>query len=573
MLDQNSSSAGGAGGALRNALYGLWTALRTPAAGLLGIAGVWFVVSLAAVLWAWGGADPLVFPSSDEAVVRYAADLIAKHQGPFLALPLPDPEDLRHPRSWLTIGDRATPAYAPVSFYVYGWLLRLGSFLGPLLITALPAAAVGAFAAGTARLLPRSRRWLALAAPALGFPALYWVLRTWVNGSPLLIGICWTVFFWASWRETSRVGWLAAALASLGYSAAVRPDYAAYLFVVVLLLSVAASPSEWKVIVALVFASGVLALSANLVLNKLITGHALRAAYQVAVDRQWGPADPKEHPGVGLIRSLLIPMGIPSWHVASTAFRKYWLTLGPIGLLLFGQLALLPLLDQGSRLTRSLRIAAVAVVLVFLISRLQDGVFGTQFAQGEIHHSVPRYLAPVYLMAALPPLLFLGHCRQRAISIPGAVLVAVLAIAGCYEVGVHAMCSLEFVHRFVRGKERLLTRLSRQLPADATVYTTYEDKWIWSRWRTWIIEDPEASAKSIERALDAEIDLFMLEPSYNAQVKRVAAALRRRKISLTRVDRVGLYRIVRAVKDAREAAPEAAPEPATQASPSEQLAP
>ncbi|MEI9940722.1 MAG: hypothetical protein WDO69_26200 [Pseudomonadota bacterium] len=534
---------------------------------LLGIAGVWFVVTLAGLLWAWG-IDPHVFPSSDEAVVRYAAELIAKHQGPFLDVPLPDPEDLLHPRSWLTIGSRATPSYAPVSFYVYGWLLRLGS-LGPLLITALPAAAVGAFAAGTARLLPKSRRWLALAAPALGFPALYWVLRTWVNGSPLLIGICWSVFFWASWRESNRVGWLAAALASLGYAAAVRPDYAAYLFVVALLLSVAANPAEWKMIALLVSASGVLALSANLILNKLITGHALRAAYQMAIDRQWGPADPQEHPGVGLLRSLLIPMGIPDWTVASTQFRKYWLTLGPIGLLLFGQLALIPLLLQGSRLSRSLRAGAVLVVLVFLISRLQDGVFGAGLGQGEVHHSVPRYLAPVYLMAALPPLLFLGYCRRRAVFIPGALLVAVLAGAGCYEVGAHAMCSFTFLRRFVHSKEGMLTRMSREIPASATVYTTFEDKWIWSRWRTWIIEDPEASARSINRALDAKIKLFMLEPSYNTQVKRVAAALRRRRISLVQIDRLGVYRIVRMPRSE----PEASPEPATQPAPPALIAP
>jgi len=567
MRDQRSSSAGRAGGPVGAALRRVGTVLRSPAAVLLGIAGVWFFATLAGLLWAWG-VDPLVFPSSDEAVVRYAAELIGKYQGPFLDVPLPDPEDLLHPRSWLTIGNRATPSYAPVSFYVYGWLLRLRG-IGPMLITALPAAAVGAFAAGTARLLPKSRRWLALAAPALGFPGLYWVLRTWVNGSPLLIGICWSVFFWAGWRETSRIAWLAASLASLGYAAAVRPDYAAYLFVVVLLLSVAASPGKWRVIVALVAASGVLALSANLILNKLITGHALRAAYQMAIDRQWGPADPKEHAGVGLLRSLLIPMGIPTWDVASTEFRKYWLTLGPIGLLLFGQVALVPLLLRGSRLSRGLRAAAVLVVLVFMVSRLQDGVFGAQLPLGQVHHSVPRYLAPVYLIAALPPLLFLGRCRRPAVFIPGALLVVTLAAGGCYEVGVHSMCSFTFLRRFVRSKEGMLARMSREIPAHATVYTTYEDKWIWSRWRTWIIEDPEASANSIDRALDAGIQLFMVELSYNAQVKRVVAALRRRGISLVRIDRLGVYRIVRAAKSDADASPE----PATGPSPPAAIAP
>jgi hypothetical protein len=229
---------------------------------------------------------------------------------------------------------------------------------------------------------------------------------------------------------------------------------------------------------------------------------------------------------------------------------------------LFCQLALLPLLLQGSRLSRYLRAGAVLVVLIFLISRLQDGVFGSNLDDGEVHHSVPRYLAPIYLLAALPPLLFLGQCQRRAVFIPGALLVSALALGGCYEVGVRSMCSFTFLRRFVDSKHGMLTRMSRSIPADATVYTTYEDKWIWSRWRTWIIEDPEASAKSIERALDANIKLFMVEPSYNAQVKRVAAALRRRRISLTRIDRLGVYRIVRAPKREPAASPEPAAEPA-----------
>jgi hypothetical protein len=301
----------------------------------------------------------------------------------------------------------------------------------------------------------------------------------------------------------------------------------------------------------------VLALSANLILNKQITGHALRPAYQLAIDRQWGPADSKEPPGLGMLRSLLIPMGIPSWQAGSVAFRKYWLTMGPVGGLLFAQLTLLPLLDRGSRLSRVLRVCACAVVIAFAISRLQDGVYGSQFSQGEVHHSVPRYISPVYLLAALPPLLFLGHCRRLAVFIPGALLVIGLAIAGAYEVGVGGTSSLKFVHNFVHNRESRAARLSREIPATATVYTTYEDKWIWSHWRTWIMEeDPEASASSIARALDAKIELYMFEPTSRVQVTRVMPALRRRGISLKRIGRQGVYRIQRIARDAQEPSPE-----------------
>ncbi len=517
-------------------------ALLSPTASLLYIAGFWFVVCFWTVLWTWG-LDPLVFPSSDEAVVRYAAWLIERGHGPFLDLPLPDPEDLLHPRSWITLGNRATPTYAPVSFYVFGWLMRLHG-LGSLLIAALPASAVGAFAAGTARLLPVGRRWLALFAPALAFPALYWLLRPWINISPLLTTICWTVFFWASWRESGKNGWLVAALFSLGYGAAVRPDYAAYLFVLVLLFSLAASPEQWKLIFALVAASGVLALSANLLLNRAITGHALQAAYQVAIDRTWGPEPAHKIPGLGMLRSLLLPMGIPSWEIGSTAFRKYWLTMGPIAGLLIGQIAIVPLLWKRPRRSLYLSAAAVAILAFFALSRMHDDLFGGAMDYGGVHHSVPRYLTPVYLLAALPPLLFLGKCKNRAIALGGGLLVAVLALSGGHEIWIKQGSSFNFLHGFVAKKTAELARFSRRIPEHAVVYTAKEDKWLWSGVKVWIIDDPKASAQSIERAAQAKIELYVYEPSRTTQFKQLVAELAKRHISLSKAEPPrGLFRV------------------------------
>lgn len=509
---------------------------------LLAIGVFWFALALTTVLWTWG-LNPLVFPSSDEAVVRYAALLVAKGSGPFLSLPYPDPEDLMHPRSWISLGSNATPTYAPVSFYVYGWLTRLHD-LGLLLVMAWPASAVGAFAAGVGRLLPVGRRWLGIFAPALAFPALYWILRPWMNISPLLISICWTLLFWAHWRDTGKRGYLAVALFSLGYGAAVRPDYAAYLFVLVLLFSVAARPEQWKLIGTLVISSGVLALGANLVLNRVITGHALQAAYQLAIDRTWGPEPAHGIPGLGMLRSLLLPMGLPSWAVGSNEFRKYWLTMGPIWALLLCQLALLPIFWKSARLPRSLHLLALLIIVVFALSRMHNDLWGGTAALGEVHHSVPRYLSPVYLLAALPPLLFVGRCQRRALWIPLTGLLMVLGVSGCYEIAVHQGSSFSFVRGFVQGKTALLDTLARKVPEDATVYTAKEDKWLWSRWRVWITEEPEASAISIERAVRAQLKVFLLEPSRTDQFKRVSAQLARRNIKLTKLDgRRGLYRV------------------------------
>src|SRR4051812_47429912 len=198
-------------------------ALVTTRPGMPAIlAGIWLALAFGLVLWMWG-LNPLVFPSPDEAVVRYSAQLIGERGHPFLRLPFADPEDLAHPRSWVTLGGNAVPTYAPVSLYAFGYLLRLGH-LGLLLILLLPATAVAAFAAGTAHLLPPGRRWLAFFAPLLAFPASYWLLRPWVNHSPMLAGVAWSFFFWARWRRFGSARALSWSALCIGMAAAVRPD-------------------------------------------------------------------------------------------------------------------------------------------------------------------------------------------------------------------------------------------------------------------------------------------------------------------------------------------------------------
>jgi len=513
---------------------------------LIAIASVWFAISLTTIIWAWG-LNPMVVPTSDEAVIRYAAWLIEHGRGPFLDVPLPDPEDLMHPRSWLTIDNRATPTYAPVSFYLYGWILRLHEF-GQFLIAAMPASGVALFAAGCARLLPVRRRWLALLAPLVGFPALYWLMRPWINMSPFLTSLCWTVFCWASWRESNKDGWLVAALGCLGYGAAMRPDYAAYLFVLTLLFGIAARPDRWKLIFALVIASGVLALTPNLILNKMITGHALKAAYQMSIDRLFGAEPEHTIPGLGMLRSLVLPMGIPSWEVGSTAFRKYWLTMGPVALLLFGQLALVPLLAKPPPKARYLLALAVAIMAFFCLSRMHDDLWGGSMKVGGVYHSVPRYLTPVYLLAALPPLLFLGQCKNRWLMIGGCLLASALAVGGGYEIWSHKPnSSFNFVRDFNTKKTAELGRLLKVLPEDAAVYTPREDIWTWPQGRIWTIDDPGPTAQSVERASKALNNVYLLIPSQTPQVKRLIVELARRRISLQKIGAIrGLHKVQRA---------------------------
>ena len=312
------------------------------------IAALWLIATTATVIWAWG-LNPLVFATPDEAAVRFTAKLIAEHGNSVLKLPFIDTEDLAHPRTWIAFGDTALPTYAPVALYGYGLILRLHTF-GLLLVALLPGAACAAFAAGTAWLLPVGRRWLALFAPALGFSSLYWLVRPWMNLSPLLMCLCWAFFFWSLWYRGAKKYWLVAAALCVGAAAAIRPDHAAFLILCALFLIVAAQPSQWKLVLALLCVAGVTALVPNLILNKLATGHAFRAVYQLALDRQYG-ADGSHGldsghglPGLGALRVLLAPMGLPVFQSGMNQLKKYFLGMGPAPWLLLGQLALVPLL-------------------------------------------------------------------------------------------------------------------------------------------------------------------------------------------------------------------------------------
>jgi hypothetical protein len=503
---------------------------------------VWFVAVFATIICVWG-VNPVALATPDEALVRFAASVIGEHGTPFLKLPFADPEDLAHLRGWLSLGDTAIPTYAPVTLYAYGLLLRLRT-TGLLLVAALPAAAAAAFAAGTERMLPPDRRWLALLAPVLGFPGLYWLLRPWMNLSALLVCLCWAFFFWASWRKYGSTRWLIAATLCVGAGAAVRPDYAAFLLLTSLLLTVAASPSQWRQALLLVTAAGAGALGVNLILNKAVTGHAFRAAYQMAIDREWGADDSHGLPGLGMLRVLLIPMGWPAPDVAAKAFVKYWLKMGPIALLLFGQLAIVPLLRGKPRVSWVLYVAATLLIVLFMFTRMHDELFGGAASEGFVHHSVPRYLSPAYLFAALPPILFLGHCRRGLPLVFGVALACALAGSGAYEICLHQPASLRFLNQCVHNDEALLQVLASEIPRDAMVYSVRHDKILWSRWRVGTIDQPEPSARSMNRAVAAGLPVFLLEPRFGGQSVRLASALRKKHLALVKVDAArGVYRV------------------------------
>ncbi len=546
-LDGDVSRAVSARQARRAALARVLRPWRAPKAVFWLIAGLWFTAVFAGLLWIWG-LNPVVFPSPDEAVVRLSASLVGRHGHPFIELPFADPEDLAHPRSWVTLGRVAVPTYAPVMLYAYAPLLRLG-IAGSLCLMALPAAAAAAFAVACAELLPARRRWLALFAPLLAFPALYWLMRPWANLSAVLICLCWSVLYWALWRNSAATRWLVAAALSVAAAAAVRPDCAAFLLADGLLLTLAARLTDWRKITLVFVAVGAGALSLNLLLNHVLTGHAFRAAYQIALERDEGPSSAGSGlPGLGLLRVLVMPMGWPDPSIAWTAFIKYWFKMGPIGVLSVAQLAIVALLLPASRLSRVLVLGALLFAAFFVYTHLHNDVFGGQTPDALAEHSVPRYLSPIYLFVALPPLLLLGRSRQWFVLWPGVILCCLVSADAAYEIGVREPTSFAAVADSVRTGRATLAVLTEKIPGQAMVYSARFDKLLWSRWRLGTITaNAEASAQSVSRALRSGLTVYVFEQHWRASSRQqFSLALARRRLALQTVDRRrGLFRVER----------------------------
>jgi len=504
--------------------------------------GVWFVSVFLVIATVWT-LDPHATPTPDEAVNRQAAGLVRKHATPFIQLPFADPEDLAHPRSWVTVGDHAVPSYAPLAIYWYGLLLRFGK-LGLALSVALPASAAAAFAVGTAKLLPESRRWLAFPAPLLGSPALYWLMRPWMNLSLMLSCLCWAFFSWASWRHSGRAKYLSFAAIGVGAAAAVRPDYAAYLFTAALLFGLAEGAAP-KRVVLLILAAGASAVVVNLALNALTTGHPLLAAYQIEVGRAEGLETRNSTSLLQLLVQLLAPMGVPTFANAAEFLAKYWLSMGFIAGLALAQLALVPLLVRQPGAKRALCALALLVMFCFMLSRMDPMLHGASEPESMLHHSIPRYWAPIYLIAAVPPIVFLARHANRIVLTLGAVFLFAIALGNAYDVGFGTQWSLVDLRRYERRSTELARSLSSMIPRDAFVYTETYDKILWRRWRLGTLAEPRATAESMARASRAGLAVYAFEPPMKTREHRALdRALRRRGLTLRPLNTRGLSRVV-----------------------------
>jgi hypothetical protein len=504
------------------------------------IAGAWFLAAFVIQIRS-AGLEPTTFATPDEAVNRVAALQINDHGSPTLALAFDDPEDLVHPRHWVSLGRQAIPGYAPVSIYGYALLLFLGRS-GLVLLVALPASAAAVFALGAASLLPLRRRWLSVFAPGLGFPALYWLMRPWMNISALLIALCWGFFFWARWHQTRKRRWLVLSMVCVGAGAAVRPDYAAYLFSVTLLFSLASSLESWKLVSGLVAASGAVAILLNVILNKMTTGEFLRASYQIMAERAAaaeGAVSPVSTSSAAklahLCFQLILPLGLPSATDLAVFMTKYWSGLGLLPLLALTILAIGALLAKQARTPRWLYAAGVLLLVILTISRIEPTLFGSDEPRAAVHHSIPRYWSPVYLFAALPPLIYLGRVRRWFVLAPAALVLALLLGLGLNKICVTERASFLALSKTQRWMKTRVASLRGKIPADALVYTATFDKALTSAFSVATVAEPKATARSMSRALSAGKRVFAVEGGNLSLPETLGDALAEQHLSLVRL--------------------------------------
>jgi hypothetical protein len=519
---------------------------------------VWFVLAFAAIVWSWAGHDPRYFPSPDEAMDRQAAGLVATQGEATMKLDTEDPEDLRFGRFWVSVGDEAIPAYPPVAYYMQGALL-VPSFAGGLLVAALSALGIAAFAGGVARLGAR-RPWIALLAPAAAFPGLYWLMRPWINMSTFLVFMSCALFCWAFWRRSHARTWLFGAAAMAGMAAAVRPDYAPFVFSLCVIAGYADEiPGERRRVVLALAMAAALAVGLNLVLNAFTTGNPLTTAYEI-VDERRGSEIGGGLPGpLSKLGFLLLPYGVPSLEVVRGQFDRYWLDMGPMIVLTLGSaVALVILMAQASGRHRVALCAAVAVCAAFVLTHVSETVYGANQPTALLRHSVTRYWAPVYLLAAVPLLVLTMSRMREGTWVAALAAVCAIAVLGGREIYSGQPESLSNMRAIQERQAELVTRWDPLVPADAVVYSYNLDKILWPHWEIGTLSqsfDHEASASSVARTLGSGRDVYVVQVVWpnTRYIEGLTAALASRDLVMTPVaDAEDVYRVTRTESGADE---------------------
>ncbi len=504
------------------------------------MAAVWGLAALVVLVYVWGSPERTALQFPDEMSSARGIHLTAETGRPVADVPFEDPSSLNRMRMWADVPDGRTAAYPTALPFLYGSLRALPG--GAWAIFVLPAMGVAAMAAAAAR-LAGDRPWLGAAAPALAFPATYWILRPWVNVSlelALAMAALWCLVRW--WTDDAEDRWAYAAVALATLAAVVRPDHVHLLLGSTLIWTLARRPRRWPRWLGVHVLGGLVYVGLVVAGNLATTGEALTTPIDLL-------AFPEEFRDVGTdlgfpFRELVLvvaPKGIPPLSEIARQLGKYWLRLGPVAPVVVGGLVVAGVLARRAVVERRAVAVATTTTLALLIghtvSRVDPQVWGANLDQPWINHTIPRYTALLYVAFALLIVASVARLAGRRL-VAGAAAVAMLAAAGAIYPFLPPVEADGWVaHRVVlREADAYARDLAPQLPADAIAYSIRLDRYLWPAVEVGItqVERPLPGAPPIRledlpvsfaAALDAGYTpyVFELDPGLAEELAQVLA--------------------------------------------------
>jgi hypothetical protein len=372
--------------------------------------------------------------------------------------------------------------------FVYGAVATIGE-AGRWLMLVLPALGLGAFAAAGALLLPRFR-WLALTLPGLAFPFTFRFTKPWENMAAMSAVLAFGILFYVIWRNDRRRWALYAHLAAVLVAISIRPDQAHLVGGLSLLgVVVVAKRHERAWLVTTYALMAVVAVGVFLSENLVVTGDPLLPPVYLLEGAAGAEIAGKQLPvGISHVAALVVPKGIAAWDVITSQTSKYWWQLGPMWIVTTGAIATIAVVLVRGITRRRFRtvlvlLAAVALMALFFVSRINTTDWGADQIDPSLGHSLPRYSALLYATTGLTALWGIAKAMtwrrwMAAVGVTGLMLSSWMGID--YLIDGEVRTSLSDATELIRAYELYADELDAEAPENALFYARFVDKFAWA---------------------------------------------------------------------------------------------
>ena len=464
-----------------------------------------------------------------------------------------DTENLLHPRGFVTHDGRAVPYNfigLPVLYgAAYAVVGEKAEYLGAVLAVAGFSAIWGALGV----LFPGRRQW-AFPLLFLAFPVMYYFGRPYMNIVPalsfLLVG-----FYFLLRHHKDPAPWRIAT-SSAFFALGILCRYPDIIFVTPLVVVILWQTYDtlfsrrllrdlaiYLVVVGVVFGIPLL------VFNKLTYGSPFTYGYGLFNHAYYPDRGGSNAPGVmGMLGSLsvwVLPGGFDASMLADS-LRKYFFQLTPVLLGVAGVGYYLALKEKVFKLRYLL--AYTAITLYILVYNGSGAVWGTQFSEPTVGHTLVRYWLLGYLALFLAAAYAVLHVKE---SLPQVLMGA--AAIGVGMLGLfNGQDSLPDVENgIIRGQQWVTRTIIPNTEEDAVIYTGRSDKVVLGSRRVaaWFNSaevsffDPVAVASSMNRVTAAGIPVYIVhEP--DADLKALNVELARYGLALQGIKGANLSAVV-----------------------------